>query len=90
MADHEFTWPELMAYRTAKPFRPFFFEMKSGEQVEVLDALAFGGANDLLGIAHPEHGLRRFRRSDVTAARLMTAEEMAERLPLIAEMRRRA
>lgn len=85
-----YTWDALMKFRTAKPFRPFFITFKSGLVADVLDALAFGGHEDRLVVIHPRTGVRSFRMSDVTDVRLMDAEEMAQRLDLIARMRKRA
>lgn len=82
--DARFSWDDLMKYRKAKPFRPFFMEMRGGMLAEVLEPLWFGGAGDRLVVFDPSKPRRQeLKRSDVENIRLMNVEELAERLPLI-------
>ena len=81
--DVKFSWDDLMKYRTAKPFRPFFVVFHDRHEAEVLQPLWFGGAGDRLHVFHPSGDRREFKVSEVEAIRLMTVEELAERLPLL-------
>jgi hypothetical protein len=83
MSDELISWDSLMKLRTAKPFMPFFIEFRDGATAEVLQPLWFGGAGDRFTVFHPRHRRREFRRSDILRTRPMTAEEIAERLPLL-------
>jgi hypothetical protein len=82
--DAKFDWDELMKYRTAKPFRPFFIVFKDRREAEVLQPLWFGGAGDRLYVFHPRVDRRdEYKLSEIDSVRLMTVEELAERLPLL-------
>ncbi len=83
-----YDWDALHRYRSARPFRPFFFEMKSGQVIQVLDAMWFGGVNDRLGVFDPElDDLQKLKVSDVVSVRLMTDAELAARKHLLRRKR---
>ena len=90
MEAKDYDWDELMKYRSAKPFRPFFFEMKSGELVEVLGPLWFGGVNNKLGVFQPRRGYKEHKVSDIVSIRLLNAEEICERIDILYQRPKRA
>lgn len=81
-------WDELMKYRTAKPFRPFFIDLRSGEVLQVLDAMWFGGIDDRLSVYDPaKPELLRHRVSEIVSIRHMTSDETSQRTHLLRKKR---
>ena len=80
-------WNELTTLRAAKPFRPFFVEMRDGSTLEALGSLWFGGMADTFGLFDPRRGFRQYRRSDIAATRLMSDDEITDREPYLRRKR---
>jgi hypothetical protein len=73
-----FAYSEFIKLRSAKPFRPFVVELKSGESFDVLERMWCGGNSEAgtLGVCHPRTGCRLFKVSAIDGLRLMSDYEI--------------